>query len=89
MLEIWYVALPSGPLPSLFKWWPQGPKWPWAGGLGFETRKILKNLLLQNCLAQMLEIWYVALPSGPLPSLFKWWPQGPKWPWGRGSWVRN
>ena len=30
-------------------------------------RKILKNLLLQNHLAQMLEIWYVALPSGPLP----------------------
>ena len=28
-------------------------------------RKILK-LLLQNHLAQMLEIWYVALPSGPL-----------------------
>ena len=34
-------------------------------------RKILKNLLLQNHLAQMLEIWYVALPSGPIPSLFK------------------
>ena len=30
-------------------------------------RKILKNLPLQNHLAQMLEIWYVALPSGPLP----------------------
>ena len=29
-------------------------------------RKILKNLL-QIHLAQMLEIWYVALPSGPLP----------------------
>ena len=29
-------------------------------------RKILKNLLLQNHLAQMLEIWYIALPSGPL-----------------------
>ena len=29
-------------------------------------RKIL-NLLLQNHLAQMLEIWHVALPSGPLP----------------------
>ena len=32
---------------------------------------ILKNLLLQNHLAQMFEIWYVALPSGPLPVLFK------------------
>ena len=30
-------------------------------------RKILKNLLLQNHLAQMLEIWYVTLPRGPLP----------------------
>ena len=27
-------------------------------------RKILKILLFQNHLAQMLEIWYVALPSG-------------------------
>ena len=34
-------------------------------------RKILKNLLLQNHLAQMLEIWYVALPSGPLPISLK------------------
>ena len=31
-------------------------------------RKILKNLLLQNHLAQMLDIWYVALPSSLLPS---------------------
>ena len=30
-------------------------------------RKILKDLLLQNHLAQMLEIWYVTLPNGPLP----------------------
>ena len=30
-------------------------------------REILKTLLLQNHLAQMLEIWYVALPSGPVP----------------------
>ena len=31
-------------------------------------RNILKNLLLQNHLAQMFEIWYVALPSAPIPS---------------------
>ena len=31
-------------------------------------RNIFKNLLLQNHLAQMFQIWYVALPSGPLPS---------------------
>ena len=33
--------------------------------------KILENLLLQNHLAQLLEIRYVALSSGPLLSLFK------------------
>ena len=40
---------------------------PEAGGLGFKNEIYLKNLL-QNCLAQVLEIWYVALPYGPLPS---------------------
>ena len=34
-------------------------------------RKMLKNLLLQNHLAHMLDIWYVALPSGPLPIFVK------------------
>ena len=34
-------------------------------------KKILKNLLLQSHLAQMPEIQYVALPSSPLPSLFR------------------
>ena len=34
-------------------------------------RNILKNLLLQNHLAQMFEIWYDALPSAPLLSLFQ------------------
>ena len=62
---------------------------PAAGGLGFKIEIYLKNLLLQNCLAQGLEIWYIALPDGPLPSLFKWWPWGPKWPCGGGSWVQN
>ena len=61
---------------------PRVQNGPDAGGPVFETieiqRKILKNLLLQNRWAQMLEIWYVALPSGPLPSLFIWWPQGSK-----------
>ena len=32
------------------------------------NRNILENRLLQNHVAQMLEIWYVALPNGPLPS---------------------
>ena len=37
------------------------------------TWKVFKNLFFQNPLLQMLEIRYVALPSGPLhpiPSLF-------------------
>ena len=29
---IWYVASPSGPLPSLFKLCPMGQKWPCSGG---------------------------------------------------------
>ena len=37
MFEIWYVALPSGSLPSLFKSRSQGPSqdglWPGAPGL--------------------------------------------------------
>ena len=34
-------------------------------------KKKLKNLLLQSHLAQMPEIQCVALPSSPLPSLFR------------------
>ena len=49
--------------------------------------KILKNLLLQNHLPKMLDIRYIALPSGALPSLFKPRSEGPKWPYARGSWV--
>ena len=39
------------------------------GGPGFNHRNTYKNIknLLQTHLAQMLEIWYVALPSGPVP----------------------
>ena len=48
---------------------PWGPKWPCGGGV--LDSEMNQNLLLQNCLAQVLEIWYVALPGGPLPSLFK------------------
>ena len=83
----------SGLLPNLFKWWPWGPKWP-APESPWDNRKrwkIFQNLL-QNLLPQMLEIRYVAVPSGPLPSLLK--PsllkprsEGPKWPYARGSWV--
>ena len=36
------------------------------GVLSLEHRKIFKDVLN---LVQMCKIWYVALPSGPLPSL--------------------
>ena len=74
VLEIWFVALLGGPLPSLFKQVP-GSKVAPGQGSWVRTmemhRNILKNLLRQNHLAQMFEIWYVALPSAPIPSLFK------------------
>ena len=60
MLDIWYVALPRSPLPSLFKWCPLSKMAP--GGPGFEH---------QNPLSQVLVTGYVALPSGPSPSVFK------------------
>ena len=48
-------------------------------------KKILKNRLLQNHLAQMPEIQYVALPSSPLPSLFRWRSWDPTWPHAVGA----
>ena len=40
-------------------------------GLKIEIhKKVFKSFLLQNLLAQILEMWYVPLPKGPLPSLF-------------------
>ena len=38
----------------------------------------IKNLLFQNHLAQMLEIWYRGFHSRALLSLLKWFPQVPK-----------
>ena len=58
---------------------------PTAGGVLGSKMKYTQNLLLQNCLAQVLEIWHVALPGGLLPSLFKPRSQGPRWPRARGS----
>ena len=57
---------------------------PAAGGLGFKNEIYLKKLLVQNCLAQVLEIWFVALLGGPLPSLFKPRSQDPRWSRARG-----
>ena len=68
LVDIYQVCPDGGP------WVQNGPEvcvcvWG-GGGLGFgNDRNILKNLLLQNCLTQVLEIWYVALPGGPLPGL--------------------
>ena len=49
-----------------------GQKWPHPVGSWVWTieirRNISKNLLLQNCLAEVLKIWDIALPSCPLPS---------------------
>ena len=91
MFEIWYIAWPREPLPSLFKWWSHSPNWPsfWGSQVGTIEilRKILKNRLLQNNLTHMLEAWYVALPSGLPLSMFKWWPMGRNWPCPRGSSV--
>ena len=38
------------------------------------------NFPLNNCLAQVLEIWYVEMPGGPLPRLFKCKSLDPTWP---------
>ena len=82
MLEIRYVALSSGPLPSLFKSRSEDPTWPYARGSwvwNIEIHSQMKNnLQFQNYLAQMLEIWYRGLHSWALLSLLKWWPQVPK-----------
>ena len=41
--------------------------------LVLKHRNMKKNLLFQNHLAQMLEIWYSGLHSYALLSLLKWW----------------
>ena len=77
-LDIWYVASPSGPLPSLFKLYPWGQKWPCPGCqmfyIGLYRENTETSFLKPEGLA--IEIWYLASPSGPLPSLFKLYPWG-------------
>ena len=82
MLEIRYIALPSGPLPILFKSRSEGQTWPytrssWVWSVEIH-RQYEKNLQFQYHLAKMLEIWYSGLHSWALLSLLKWWPQVPK-----------
>ena len=70
MLDIWYVALPISCAKFVQMKMP-GFKMARGRGPRFKPKKyikILKNLLLQNCLAKMLKILYIALPCGPLPS---------------------
>ena len=56
------------------------------GVLGTSHRNIYrKNGLLQSHLAQMPEIQYVALPSSPLTSLFRWRSWDPTWPHAVGA----
>ena len=57
---------------------------PAAGVSWVQKWNILQNLL-QNCLAQVFEIWYVALPGGPLSSVFKPRSQGLRLARARGS----
>ena len=57
-------------------------------GLSWVQKKN-RNLLLQNCLAKVLESWYVALPGSPLPSLFKLKSHSPRWQRTRGSYIQN
>ena len=42
-----------------------------GGGLGFKNEIYLKIFFSRSCLAQVLEIWYIALLGGPLLILFK------------------
>ena len=62
---------------------------PRQGILDSNRMDILKNILLQNHLEQILEIWYVALQKGVLPSLFKRRSKGPRLPAARESQVRT
>ena len=58
MLEICYVALHSGSLPSLFKCRSLGPRWPCTRGFQVQTIEIIEkiqNLLLQNHFALILK----------------------------------
>ena len=86
-LDIWRVALSSGPLPRLHKSCPWVQDWPRPRGHMFYIeiyRENLKNLLLTIQNPQSLDIWRVALSSGPLPRLHKSCPWVQDWPRPRG-----
>ena len=90
--DIWYVASPSGLLPSLFIWCPWGQNWACPGVTSWNIgtkKENFKILLLWNWKAWTFDIWYIASPSGPVPSLFIWCPWGQNWPSPGGHKLEN
>ena len=69
MFEILYVALSSGLIPTLFNLRPSfqdghNARRSQVGTIEIHSITLKQNLFLQNCLAQVLEIYYVLLPGG-------------------------
>ena len=54
--DIWYVASHSGPLPSLFKYYPWGQKWPCPRGHMFNTGLYWENMKKSSMKPQGLEL---------------------------------
>ena len=51
----YYALLPSGPLTSLFRWWPWSPKWPSTVGLVFRNEIYLKIFLSRTAWLRCLK----------------------------------
>ena len=49
-LDIWYVASPGGPLPSLLKLGSCGQKWPYPGVNGLQSFMYSENMKKSSCL---------------------------------------
>ena len=59
-LDICFVAWPSGSLPSLYKLYPWGQKWPHPRGQMFYIGLCRENVKKSSCLKpQCLEPWYL------------------------------
>ena len=78
-LKPWYEASPSEPLPSsnYIRGARNGPPLGSQVFIGLYRESHWKNLLVQNHKAYSFYYWYVASPSGPLPS-FSNYPPGAK-----------
>ena len=72
---MWYVASPGGPLPSLFKLWPRGQKWPNSGGhifyIGLYCEKHEKGFLSETRpdLDQVYLNYAQEVKNGPAPGI--------------------